>query len=71
MFLGAPQYAKVMGAVGIAPKAGAITYCNTGHMAAGAWFVLSEIMGLADVRLYDGSMHEWTTLGRPVVGLGL
>ncbi len=71
MFLSAPQYTKVMTAVGIAPKPGAITYCNTGHMAAGAWFVLSEIMGLADVRLYDGSMHEWTTLGRPVVGLGL
>lgn len=71
MFLSAPQYTKLMTAVGIAPKAGAITYCNTGHMAAGAWFVLSEIMGLADVRLYDGSMHEWTTLGRPVVGVGL
>lgn len=71
MFMSAPQYAKVMTAVGIAPKAGAITYCNTGHMAAGAWFVLSEIMRIDGVRLYDGSMHEWTTLGRPVVGVGL
>jgi thiosulfate/3-mercaptopyruvate sulfurtransferase len=61
----------VLSALGIKPQAGAISYCNTGHMAAGAWFVLSEIMQIDGVRLYDGSMHEWTTLGRPVVGLGL
>lgn len=71
MFLSAEQYRSVMKALNITPAAGAITYCNTGHMAAGAWFVLSEIMGNPDTRLYDGSMHEWTTLGRPVVGVGL
>ena len=70
-FMTPAQYSKVLSGLDIKPQPGAITYCNTGHMAAGAWFVFSEIMGLADVRLYDGSMHEWTTLGRPVVGLGL
>ena len=65
------QYRSVMKGLGYAPQAGAITYCNTGHMAAGAWFVMSEIMGNPDTRLYDGSMHEWTTLGHPVVGVGL
>lgn len=38
----------------------AITYCNTGHLASGAWFVLSELLGNAKTKLYDGSMHEWT-----------
>jgi thiosulfate/3-mercaptopyruvate sulfurtransferase len=71
MFLTAEQYRNEMKALDIKPAAGAITYCNTGHMAAGAWFVLSEIMGNPGTRLYDGSMHEWTTLGRPVVGMGL
>lgn len=37
-----------------------ISYCNTGHWAATNWFVLSELLGRADVRLYDGSMTEWT-----------
>jgi thiosulfate/3-mercaptopyruvate sulfurtransferase len=70
-FMTPAQYAKVLSALDIKPQPGAISYCNTGHMAAGAWFVLSEIMMIDGVRLYDGSMHEWTTLGRPVVGIGL
>ena len=37
-----------------------ISYCNTGHWAATNWFVLSEVLGRKDVRLYDGSMVEWT-----------
>jgi thiosulfate/3-mercaptopyruvate sulfurtransferase len=37
----------------------AVTYCNTGHWAATDWFVLHEVLGYKDVRLYDGSMVEW------------
>ena len=37
-----------------------IAYCNTGHWAATDWFVLSAVLGRPDVRLYDGSMVEWT-----------
>ncbi len=44
----------------------AITYCNSGHLASGGWFVLSELMGNKNVKLYDGSMHEWTLEKRPV-----
>lgn len=39
----------------------AITYCNTGHWAATDWFVLSEILGRRDVKLYDGSMLEYAS----------
>ena len=35
-------------------------YCNTGIYAALGWFVLSEVLGYADVNLYDGSMQEWS-----------
>lgn len=42
------------------PQKPAIAYCNTGHWAATDWFVLSVILGRPDVRLYDGSMVEWT-----------
>ena len=40
-----------------------ISYCNTGHWAATNWFVISEILGNKDARLYDGSMVEWTANG--------
>lgn len=68
VFLTDKQYRDIFQATGLATDSSEfVTYCNTGHLAAGAWFVMSEIMGLRDVRLYDGSMHEWTMLGRPVV----
>jgi thiosulfate/3-mercaptopyruvate sulfurtransferase len=37
-----------------------VSYCNTGHWAATNWFVLSEVLQRDNVRLYDGSMVEWT-----------
>lgn len=37
-----------------------LSFCNTGHWAATNWFVLSELAGLDNVRLYPGSMAEWT-----------
>ena len=40
-----------------------VSYCNTGHWAATNWFVLSEMLGHDDVKLYDGSMVEWTVDG--------
>ena len=44
-----------------------ITFCNTGHWGSIAWFALSEVAGLPNVRLYDGSMAEWTAdPARPV-----
>lgn len=36
------------------------SYCNTGHWASVNWFVLSEVLGRDNVKLYDGSMVDWT-----------
>jgi thiosulfate/3-mercaptopyruvate sulfurtransferase len=45
-----------------------INYCNTGHTAALNWFVLSEVLGRPNVRLFDGSMSQWSQdPRRPVV----
>lgn len=60
------EYKKILPELGINPVGRTITYCNTGHYAAGAWFVMSQIMGVSDAKLYDGSMLEWATEGRPV-----
>jgi thiosulfate/3-mercaptopyruvate sulfurtransferase len=43
------------------PNGPAVIYCNTGHWAATDWFVLSEILGRSHVRLYYGSMVDWTS----------
>lgn len=45
---------------GSLPEGPLVSYCNTGHLAAANWFVLSEILGRPEVRLYDGSMSEWS-----------
>lgn len=45
------------------PTAGggeAVSFCNTGHWAAINWFALSELAGHPGVRLYPGSMVEWS-----------
>lgn len=46
--------------MGISVDKKSITYCNSGHLATGSWFVLSELMGNKNVKMYDGSMHQWT-----------
>ncbi|HEY4773504.1 MAG TPA: rhodanese-like domain-containing protein [Xanthobacteraceae bacterium] len=42
------------------PALPVVNYCNTGQQAAANWFILSELLGRPQVRLYDGSMSEWT-----------
>ena len=37
-----------------------INFCNTGLYATIGWFVSSELMGNKKVKMYDGSMTEWT-----------
>jgi len=57
--------------LGLNPEKPTIAYCNSGHLAAGGWFILHELMGNKQAKLYDGSMHEWTLEKRPVTALVL
>jgi thiosulfate/3-mercaptopyruvate sulfurtransferase len=54
----------------VAPRAGSeaetISFCNTGHWAAINWFALSEVEGRKNVRLYPGSMVDWTQDAKPL-----
>lgn len=59
-FMSANTYKALMQAQGIDTNAPAITYCNSGHLSSGTWFVASELLGNKSVKLYDGSLHEWT-----------
>ncbi len=38
-----------------------VSYCNTGHWSATDWFVLSELLGRRNVKVYYGSMVDWVS----------
>ncbi|MEV6102923.1 rhodanese-like domain-containing protein [Nocardia sp. NPDC051981] len=49
------------------PTSRPLVYCRIGERSARTWFVLRELLGLADVRYYDGSWVEYGSLvGVPV-----
>jgi len=50
---------------GLADK-GAVSFCNTGHWAATDWFVLHEIAGNQNVKLYPESVVEWSKTKLPM-----
>lgn len=64
-------YDALLAANGLSAKGQTIAYCNTGHLAAGGWFVMSELVGNKSTKLYDGSLYLWTLEGRPLVGVPL
>ncbi len=47
-------------AAGGAPGSDTVSFCNTGHWAAINWFALSEVAGLPGVKMYPGSMVDWS-----------
>lgn len=60
-FVGAERVRQLLKKAGVPPSGATITFCNTGHWGSLGWFALSEILGNADTRLYDGSIAEWST----------
>jgi len=56
-----PRAELALLAASAVPVGPTVAYCNTGHWAATDWFVLSEILGRKDVKLYYGSMVDWTS----------
>lgn len=36
-----------------------IVYCDTGKVASAWWFILSDVMGYKNVKIYDGSTEDW------------
>ncbi len=65
-FYSADTYRSIYTMSGIQPDAPSVAYCNSGHLAAGPWFIQHELLGNQHVQLYDGSMHKWTLEKRPV-----
>lgn len=47
-------------------EAPAVSFCNTGHWAATNWFVMSELAGNKQVKLYPASVVEWSKDALPM-----
>jgi thiosulfate/3-mercaptopyruvate sulfurtransferase len=63
------QFTSLFKAKNIDPQAETITYCDSGHLSTGHWFVMHELLGNSKAKVYDGSMHEWTKLKNPVTAM--
>lgn len=68
-FLNPSDSKSLLQQMGVKTDKQSITYCNSGHLATGSWFVMSELLGNKNVKMYDGSMHQWTLEKHPVVKL--
>ena len=68
-FLNPSDSKSLLQQMGVKTDKKSITYCNSGHLATGSWFVLSELLGNKNVKMYDGSMHQWTLEKHSVVKL--
>ena len=36
-----------------------IVYCDSGRVASAWWFILNQVLGYKNVKIYDGSMEDW------------
>ena len=61
-FKSATDLRQIYGENGAGPSMATIAYCRIGERSAHTWFVLKELLGVADVRNYDGSWTEWGSL---------
>lgn len=60
-FVSVDEARRVVAALKLDPKRDTLSFCNTGHWAATNWFALSEVLGQPQVKLYAGSMVDWTS----------
>ena len=66
-FKPADELIAIYGGKGVSHEKPAIAYCRIGERSAHTWFVLNELIGIPDVRNYDGSWTEWGSLiGAPI-----
>jgi len=61
------ELSAIVDARGVAPDKDIIAYCRLSHRATVLYFTLTELLGLDNVRIYDGSWTEWGNLvGVPI-----
>ena len=67
-FKAAPELAKIyFEGAGVNPDVETVVYCRIGERSSHTWFVLTYLLGLDNVRNYDGSWTEWgNKVGAPI-----
>lgn len=71
-FISKDDAQSIASSLKLEPGRDTLSFCNTGHWAATNWFALSEVLGQPNVKLYAGSMVDWTSSPQalPVEGPG-
>jgi thiosulfate/3-mercaptopyruvate sulfurtransferase len=59
-FVDAAAVAQLWQEAGLPTEGEQIVFCNTGHLASLGWFAGYELLGNKEVKLYDGSLAEWS-----------
>jgi len=66
-FKSAEELRRLYSSKGVAEDEKVITYCRIGERSAHTWFVLHELLGVGNVKNYDGSWSEWgNSIGMPI-----
>ena len=66
-FKSADDLGELYGGKGIDGNKETIAYCRIGERSSHTWFVLTQLLGLENVRNYDGSWTEWGSIvGAPI-----
>lgn len=61
------QLEQLYGGKGVTSKNDIVAYCRIGERSSHTWFALKYVLGLENVRNYDGSWTEWGNLvGAPI-----
>ena len=66
-FKSADALGELYGGNGIDGSRETIAYCRIGERSSHTWFVLTQLLGMENVRNYDGSWTEWGSIvGAPI-----
>ena len=66
-FKSADELQDIYGGKGASADKDIIAYCRIGERSSHTWFALKELLGLPNVRNYDGSWTEWgSMIGVPI-----
>ena len=66
-FKSADDLRQLYGGQGIDGSRETIAYCRIGERSSHTWFVLTQLLGMENVRNYDGSWTEWGSIvGAPI-----
>jgi thiosulfate/3-mercaptopyruvate sulfurtransferase len=66
-FRPAEELRSLFASRGVGPDREIVAYCRLSHRATVLYFAMTELLGMNNIRIYDGSWTEWGNLvGVPI-----